>query len=71
MSGNASRKYKQYRLMQERRQLFGDVKAKDDFGRVDLVAFSASQGTVITSSHKLSLGKVPVKKNKVGMQALI
>ncbi|WP_139905478.1 hypothetical protein [Clostridium thermarum] len=71
MSGNTSRKYKQYRLMQERRQLFGDVKALDEFGRVDLVAFSASQGRVITSSPKLSLGKMPVKKNKGSMQALV
>ncbi len=71
MSGNTSRKYKQYRLMQERRQLFGDVSVKDEFGRVDLVAFGASQGRVITSSPKLSLGKMPVKKNKGSMQALI
>ncbi|MBP2033471.1 hypothetical protein J2Z42_002174 [Clostridium algifaecis] len=70
MSGNVSRKYKQYRLMQERRDLFGDVSAKDDFGRVDLVAFGASKGRVITSSSKLSLGKMSVKKDRRNMQAL-
>lgn len=57
MSGNVSRKYKQYRLMQERRDLFGDVSAKDDFGRVDLVAFGASQGRVIISVR----GQTPYK----------
>lgn len=70
MSGNVSRKYKQYRLMQERRDLFGDVSAKDEFGRVDLVAFGASCGRVIISSLKLDLGKMPVKKNKGSMEAL-
>jgi hypothetical protein len=70
MSGNASRKHKQYRLMQERRELFGDVTAKDEFGRVDLVAFSASQGRIVTSSPKLSLEKMPMKKNRSSIQAL-
>ncbi|ADL50608.1 hypothetical protein [Clostridium cellulovorans] len=70
MSGNASRKYKEYRLMQERRQLFGDVSAKNEFGRVDLVAFGASQGSVITSSTKLSLSKMTIKKNRRSMKAL-
>lgn len=42
MSGNASRKYKQYKLMQERRRLFGDVSAKDELGRLDLTSFGAS-----------------------------
>ncbi|SHE89506.1 hypothetical protein [Caloramator proteoclasticus] len=64
MSGNASRKYKQYRLMQERKQLFGDVKVLNEFGKVDFVAFSASQGRVITSSPKLSLEKMIIKMNK-------
>lgn len=70
MSGNTSRRYKQYKLMQERRQLFGDVSARDELGRLDLIAFGASQGKVITSSPKLSLGKMSVKKNSRHSQAL-
>ncbi|EYE89084.1 hypothetical protein Q428_04665 [Fervidicella metallireducens AeB] len=65
MSGNTSRKYKQYKIMQERRKIFGDICVRDVFGRLDLVAFGASQGRVIINSHKLSLGQVPVKSNKV------
>jgi len=64
MSGNASRKLKQYRGKQERKLLFGDIGARDKSGILDLVAFGASQGRVITSSSKCDLGKVPVKTKR-------
>jgi hypothetical protein len=70
MSGNASRKHKQHMQMQEHRRLFGDVSARTADGRVDLVAFGASQGRVITSSPKYDLGKVPVKTKKNNLKAL-
>ena len=49
MSGNASRKYKQYKMMQERRKLFGDLSARDEFGNTDLVAYSAAKGRIYIS----------------------
>lgn len=58
MSGNASRKYKQYMLMQERRKYFGDISPRDATGRLDLVAFGASQGRVLTGTTRYDLGKV-------------
>lgn len=58
MSGNASRRYKQYKLMRERKKLFGSISPKDEFGNLDIITFAASQGKIITSSSKLSLGKM-------------
>lgn len=39
-------------MMQERRKLFGDISPKDEYGRIDLVPYSASKGTIIISSPK-------------------
>jgi len=64
MSGNASRKYKQYMLMQERRKLFGDIEARTEEGILDLVAYGAAKGRVITSRSKYSLDRVPKNKRK-------
>lgn len=64
MSGNTSRKYKQYKIMQEKRKLFGDICARDERGILDLVAFGASQGRVIINSPKLSLEKMSSKRIK-------
>lgn len=61
MSGNASRKYKQHKLMQERRRYFGDFSARDENGRLDLTAYGASQGRVITSGTKFDQARIPVK----------
>lgn len=58
MSGNASRKYKQYMLMQERRKYFGDISPRNEAGRLDLVAFGASQGRVAIGTPRYDLGKV-------------
>lgn len=71
MSGNASRKYKQYKLMQERRKLFGDIKARDEYGGLDLVALSAAQGRIITSSTRYDPGKVIVKTKRRKTKALV
>jgi hypothetical protein len=46
MSGNASRKYKRYILMQERKKLFGNISSKDECGITDYVAFSAANGEI-------------------------
>ena len=64
LSGNASRKHKQYRLMQERRELFGNLSAKDECGKVDLTAFSAARGNIITGSICNDPSRVPVKKTE-------
>lgn len=64
MSGNASRKHKQFMERQERKRLFGKFGARDDYGRLDLVALGASQGRIITSSSRFDLGKVTVCSNK-------
>ena len=64
MSGNASRKYKRYKLMQERKKLFGNIAARDSSGILDLVAFSAAKGEIITGSPKYDPGRIPVKKKK-------
>lgn len=65
MSGNASRKYKQYILMQKRIRLFGNISARDKTGRLDLVALSAAQGRIITSRTQYDPGKVPANtKNR-------
>ena len=53
MSGNASRKYKKYKLMQERKRYFGDVAPKGETGRMDLVAYAAAQGRVIQQALPL------------------
>lgn len=65
MSGNASRKYKQYMLMQERKKLFGDISARDENGILDLVAFSASHGTIITGKIKYESLKGSSKAKKL------
>ena len=54
MSGNASRKYKKYKLMQERKRYFGDVGPRGETGNLDLVAYSAAQGRVITTSTAIN-----------------
>ena len=64
LSGNASRKHKQFRLMQERRELFGNLSAKDECGKVDLTAFSAARGNIITGSICNDPSRVPVKKTE-------
>jgi len=56
--------------MQERRRLFGDISARDEIGRPDLVAFGASQGSVTTSSSKFDLGKVVDRTKKRNLKAL-
>lgn len=64
MSGNASRKYKQYMMMQERIRLFGNISAKDENGRLDLIALSAAQGRIITSRTQYDSSKVPTNTKK-------
>jgi len=64
LSGNASRKNKRYMLMKERRRLFGDISAKDRTGVVDLVAYAAAKGTVITGSAQYNPGRIIVRKKK-------
>ena len=61
MSGNASRKYKQYKLMQERRRYFGNVAPRGETGRLDLVAYAAAQGRVITTSTAVNPARMPAK----------
>ena len=68
MSGNASRKHKRYMLMKERRRLFGDIPAKDRTGVVDLVAFAAAKGKVITGSAQYNPGRMPISKKKSKQQ---
>ena len=70
MSGNTSRKHKQYQLMKEHRKLIGDISAKDEYGRLDLVALGASQGRIITSSPKYDLGRIPIKIKRRNAKAL-
>ncbi len=70
MSGNASRKHKQHMLMQKSRKLFGNISARDESGKLDLVLFGASQGRVIISKSKYEQGGVPIKNNKRNLKAL-
>lgn len=64
MSGNASRKYKQYKLMQERRRYFGNVAPRGETGRLDLVAYAAAQGRVITTSTAVNPARMPAKAKR-------
>jgi len=48
--------------MLERRKLFGDISARDEYGRTDLVAYSAAQGRTVTSSAKYGIGAVTIKQ---------
>lgn len=64
MSGNASRKYKQYKLMQERRRYFGNVAPRCETGRLDLVAYAAAQGRVITTSTAVNPARMPAKAKR-------
>lgn len=64
MSGNASRKHKRYMLMKERKRLFGDISARNETGIVDLVAYAAAKGTIITGSAQYDPGRIPVKKKR-------
>ena len=64
MSGNASRKYKKYKLMQERKRYFGDVAPKGETGRMDLVAYAAAQGRVITTSTAINPARMRVKAKR-------
>lgn len=60
MSGNASRKHKEYMLMKERRKYFGDISPRNEEGRLDLVAFGASRGRVAIGTSRYDLGKVKI-----------
>ena len=64
MSGNASRKYKQYKLMQERRRYFGNVAPRGETGRLDLVAYAAAQGRVITTITAVNPARMPAKAKR-------
>ena len=64
MSGNASRKYKQYKLMQERRRYFGNVAPRGETGRLDLVAYAVAQGRVITTSTAVNPARMPAKAKR-------
>jgi len=64
MSGNASRKYKQLKERQERKLLFGELDARDETGRLDLVAFGASKGEIITGSARCDPGKAIIYTKK-------
>ena len=64
MSGNASRKYKQYTLMQEHRRYFGNVAPRGETGRLDLVAYAAAQGRVITTSTAVNPARMPAKAKR-------
>jgi len=55
--------------MQERRELFGNLSAKDECGKVDLTAFSAARGNIITGSICYDPSRVPVKNNRNRTQA--
>jgi hypothetical protein len=70
ISGNTSRKYKQYKMMQDRREYFGDISPKDEYGRPDLIPYSASRGTIFIASPKYDLGSIPAKTNRIKSQAL-
>ena len=59
MSGNASRKFKRYKLRRERKKYFGEMIPRDETGRLDLVAYSAAQGRIITHASFLHQGKMP------------
>ena len=61
VSGNASRKHKQYKLRQERRKFFGDIGPRDETGKVDLVAYAAAQGRIITAGTVFRHEKMPVR----------
>ena len=43
MSGNNSRKYKQFLLMQEKRKQFGSISMRDEYGILDPVACYAAR----------------------------
>lgn len=60
MSGNASRKYKQYKLMLENRNLFGDISQRNEYGNMDLVPMYASKGKVMIKKNNRSTGKAGV-----------
>lgn len=47
MSGNTSRKYKQYKLMLKERKRYGNVPGKNEYGYTDLVPMSAASGKII------------------------
>ena len=64
MSGNASKKYKQYKLMQERKRYFGEVAPRGETGNLDLVAYAAAQGRVITTSTAINPARMPVKAKR-------
>jgi hypothetical protein len=64
MSGNSSRKYKNYQEMLEHREYFGDLKAHDDYGILQLTALGASYRTTIINNSRGDLAKVTVKRKK-------
>lgn len=51
MSGNSSRKYKQYIAMQEKRKLFGSISARDEYGIHDPVASLAGRTDTLKQSR--------------------
>ena len=52
MSGNASRKYKQYKKMIENRKLFGNMAGKNEYGYTDLVPMSTARGEIIIKKRE-------------------
>ena len=50
--------------MQERKRYFGDVAPKGETGRMDLVAYAAAQGRVITTSTAINPARMPVKAKR-------
>ena len=63
MSGNASRKHKQYKLRQERSRYFGSIAPRDETGTVDLVAYAAARGRIIISGSKFRPERMPAGPN--------
>lgn len=54
MSGNTSRKYKQYKRMLENRKLFGNISARNEYGYSDLLPMSAARGEIVIKRQKKS-----------------
>ena len=50
--------------MQERRRYFGNVAPRGETGRLDLVAYAAAQGRVITTSTAVNPARMPAKAKR-------
>ena len=70
MSGNASRKHKEYMLMQKHKKLFGTITPRDEFDKLDLVLYGASQGRVVISKSSYDQGRTIVKTKKRNLKAI-